>query len=212
MEAKELVGRWAIREKGVVVNPSGLIDYSYTHGDSPIFIIKVTDSHIIFQDEIFGDKKFILEKRWLDNNWVDSKKNEEAYKKLAYTAISKERRMEVRELVGRWTIRTDSCLGDWSYTDSPIFIIKVTKRGIVYRDDLFKDKRRLGKEWLDNNWTDYEKLVHTEEPVRPENIVKLLLSKLAALLKRIKLLIRNLWPWLKKKMIIISKKMVPQQL
>ncbi len=207
MKAEELVGRWAFRKRGVITNPDRNICTSFTSEEDSIFIVKVTDSHIIFRDEFLFKDGDILDRRWLDNNWVDSKKNETEYKKLDYTVISLERRMRAEQLVGRWAIRTNSYLVgyDWSYTDEPIFIIKVTKNRIVYRhynNKILKGRYKLDKEWLDNNWTDYEILAKTTESI-PLPIL--------SLLDRIKLFIQKLWFGLKKKLTVIGKKFHPQK-
>jgi hypothetical protein len=204
MKAEELVGRWAFRKRGVVTSPDGHICTSFTSEEHSIFIIKVTDSHIIFRDEFLFKDGDILDRRWLDNNWVDSKKNETKYKKLNYTVRLLERRMKAEELVGRLAIRTDPYLGyDWSYTDEPVFIIKVTKNRIVYRHDnnkIFKGRYTLDKGWLDNNWTDYEDLILAPLPnfkrfIKPNKVI----------------FIQNLWFGLKKKLTVIGKKLHPQK-
>jgi hypothetical protein len=85
--------------------------------------------------------------------------------------------MKAIELVGKLAIRTKpSELGindysgerncDYSYTTTPIRIIKVTENHIIYNHkgtgegSLFgKDKYILDSRWLDDNWTDYQELV-----------------------------------------------------
>jgi len=75
--------------------------------------------------------------------------------------------MEAKDLVGKLAIRTGPvAYGDWSYTTSPIKIVKVTDahivvsyegtdEGKIFDTDLFI----LNTHWLDDKWTDYEKLI-----------------------------------------------------
>lgn len=74
MKAINLVGKLAIRTKPVKYS-NKFKDYSYT--DSPIKILKVTDSHIVYSREeslvetFVGEDIRILDLRWNDNNWID---------------------------------------------------------------------------------------------------------------------------------------------
>jgi hypothetical protein len=71
MKANQLIGKWAIRTK----RTREIGDGSYT--DSPIFILKATDNHIIFAHyETFlrGGRPSILNDDFCDNNWIDYKK------------------------------------------------------------------------------------------------------------------------------------------
>jgi hypothetical protein len=70
MKVKELVGKQAIRTAPVSYG-NGNNDYSYTH--EPLFILKVTNSHIVYtqKEGFFKDKVHILDGRWNDNNWAD---------------------------------------------------------------------------------------------------------------------------------------------
>ncbi len=83
--------------------------------------------------------------------------------------------MKATELIGKLAIRTkpvflgfeglrENC--DYSYTTTPIRILKVTDNHIIYNhvgtseEKIFgKKKHILNLRWLDNNWTDYNKLM-----------------------------------------------------
>ncbi len=89
--------------------------------------------------------------------------------------------MKAIELVGKLAIRTNPIkLGrdfiteennyDYSYTNEPIRILKVTDNHIltthkgtklekIFRNDI----HILDKRWNDDNWTDYEELIKMEE-------------------------------------------------
>ncbi len=71
--------------------------------------------------------------------------------------------MEVKELIGRWVVRTGPVdLGggvfDHSFTTSQILIVNVTESHIVYKHKLFKDINLLDARWLDDKWVDYSSL------------------------------------------------------
>jgi len=69
MRAKELVGKMAIRTAPVQYG-NGNQDFSYT--SDPIEIAKVTENHIVYNREMFGEQHTsILNNRWLDDNWTD---------------------------------------------------------------------------------------------------------------------------------------------
>lgn len=70
MKASQLIGKEAIRTKPVQYE-TGIKDFSYT--TSSIKIIKVTDSHIVYQNKMF-DTPSILDIRWQDGNWEDYEK------------------------------------------------------------------------------------------------------------------------------------------
>ena len=84
--------------------------------------------------------------------------------------------MKARDLIGKLAIRTNPIiLGenfitgkanyDYSYTTSPIKILKVTDNHIVYNysgtseEKIFEGQYILDKRWIDDNWEDYEKLM-----------------------------------------------------
>jgi transcriptional pleiotropic regulator of transition state genes len=78
--------------------------------------------------------------------------------------------MKATELVGKLAIRTAPVVSnnDYSFMNSPLKIIKVTDFHIVYEypeensmSKIFADKNPyiLHAEWLDDNWTDYSKLI-----------------------------------------------------
>jgi hypothetical protein len=78
--------------------------------------------------------------------------------------------MKATKLVGKWAIRTkrtrgigDGRIGDGSYTDSPIFILKATDNHIIFEhyETFLRDKRPsiLNDDFCDNNWIDYKKLI-----------------------------------------------------
>lgn len=80
MKVMNLIGKLAIRTKPICYGRDDfslekIKDYSYT--TEPIHILKVTDSHIIYnyqrtnQEGIFGCKTYLLDSRWNDNNWID---------------------------------------------------------------------------------------------------------------------------------------------
>ncbi len=80
--------------------------------------------------------------------------------------------MEAKDLVGKLAIRTFRTNSrDWSYTSSPINILKVTKNHIMFNhigtreEGIFGDEVRiLNHEYLDKCWADYKKLVKDAEP------------------------------------------------
>ena len=83
MEAKNLIGKLAIRKKPIklgICDFTGECNYDYSYTTSPIRILKVTDEHIIYnhkatdEESIFGDKVCILDSRWNDDNWTDYEK------------------------------------------------------------------------------------------------------------------------------------------
>ncbi len=57
---------------------------------------------------------------------------------------------------------------DYSYTTTPIRILKVTENHIIYdhkgtkEENIFKSTGILDKRWIDNNWIDYKKLVEAK--------------------------------------------------
>lgn len=70
MFAQDLIGMKAIRTK-----PTSQGDHSYT--DTPIIILKATESHIVFKypddsidARIFGNETRVLNLRWCDDGWV----------------------------------------------------------------------------------------------------------------------------------------------
>lgn len=85
--------------------------------------------------------------------------------------------MKATKLIGKLAIRTQPIeLGyndftrekdyDYSYTSSPINILKVTENHIIYNyvgtteEDMFgKGIHILDKRWIDDNWTSYTELV-----------------------------------------------------
>jgi len=85
--------------------------------------------------------------------------------------------MELKKLEGKLAIRKEPIfLGlddmtrkknyDYSFTTSPIKILKVTDNHIVYNYEGTKEEKFFGKEpsilnkrWIDYNWIDYEELV-----------------------------------------------------
>ena len=74
--------------------------------------------------------------------------------------------MKASELVGKRAIRTKPVdLGngskDYSYTTSPIEIVKVTDNHIVHKYKMFGEEHVsiLGERWMDNNWIDYNELI-----------------------------------------------------
>jgi hypothetical protein len=73
MKATELIGKRAIRTNCATLSYG--IDRSYT--DTPIRILKATDSHIIYQydkefDPVFDPIKFhIMSYAFCDDNWTD---------------------------------------------------------------------------------------------------------------------------------------------
>lgn len=85
--------------------------------------------------------------------------------------------MELKKLEGKLAIRTeplflgiDDMTGeknyDYSYTDCPIKILKVTDCHVIYshegtdEENLFGKKCRImNKRWIDSNWIDYEELI-----------------------------------------------------
>ena len=62
MKAIELVGKLALR-----TDCTSMGDYSYT--SEPVKILKVTDSHIYFQEP--KGRVRILNNTWLDDNWCE---------------------------------------------------------------------------------------------------------------------------------------------
>lgn len=75
---KNLEGKLAIRTKPVNLGKNfiGEYCYDYSYTSSPVRILKVTESHIVYdrvgtgEEKIFGNKKSILDKRWIDDNWT----------------------------------------------------------------------------------------------------------------------------------------------
>lgn len=68
MDIKELVGKRAIRTNPVTYS-HGTTDRSYMQ--EPLFIIKVTDSHIVYKHRHNKDEVSVLPFEWIDNNWID---------------------------------------------------------------------------------------------------------------------------------------------
>lgn len=75
-------------------------------------------------------------------------------------------KMNTNKLIGKWAIRTkpmiyENGVKDWSYTDDPVFILKVDDSHILYKHYLLENKEPyiLDNRWNDNNWIDYKKLV-----------------------------------------------------
>lgn len=216
MRAEELIGSWARRKKCVIFRgKEGDIfpdykdkDYSWTK--DPIFILKVTNYHIVFEAEnekgeliegFMKNKKLILSTPFLDNNWTaDVLKNKEKNNNwvLNYVGNKKVEMKNVKpgELLGHWAIMTKSCLGDYSYTERPIFITKIIGKKLFYLSNL-GNSFLVGEEWLDDSWVDYEDLVNIEKTTEPGNIE---FPLRASLLKRIEVSIDNWWFLLKKRM------------
>lgn len=73
--------------------------------------------------------------------------------------------MKAQELIGKWAIRTKPTrdMGDRSYTDTPLFILKADNSHIVcmhYEECLrSKESHILNDDFCDNNWIDYKKLI-----------------------------------------------------
>ena len=74
--------------------------------------------------------------------------------------------MKASELVGKNAIRTKcTAYGDYSYTDNPIHILKVTTDHILYtylgnEAKIFGDEVNiLNNRWVDDCWTDYDELI-----------------------------------------------------
>jgi hypothetical protein len=77
--------------------------------------------------------------------------------------------MKATELIGRNAIRTapTKAIGDRSYTNTPILILNATDSHIVYKHaapfekKIFGDEASvLGCDFADDNWTDYDELMH----------------------------------------------------
>ncbi len=66
MEAKDLIGQWAVRTAPVKLD-SGALDYSYT--TSQVLIVNVTESHIVYKHRICKGLH-LLDARWLDDKWI----------------------------------------------------------------------------------------------------------------------------------------------
>lgn len=64
--------------------------------------------------------------------------------------------MEIKELIGKYAIRTGpTANGDYSYTSSPIKILFADEFNIVAQDTdpFFKNHSMvLPREWIDKNW------------------------------------------------------------
>ena len=73
--------------------------------------------------------------------------------------------MKANKLIGKWAIRTKPTkdIGDRSYTDSPIFILKANDNHIVCEPCekwlRSKSPHVLDNDFCDDNWIDYKKLV-----------------------------------------------------
>ncbi len=88
--------------------------------------------------------------------------------------------MKAKKLINKLAIRTKPILlgyqdfighenYDYSYTTTPIRILKVTDNHIIYNykgtkeEEIFeKETYILDNRWLDDNWEDYEKLINLE--------------------------------------------------
>lgn len=82
---------------------------------------------------------------------------------------------KLKELIGKLAIRNEPVkLGkdfygnetyDYSYTTTPIRILKVTENHIVYdrkgtnEEKIFKETSILDKRWVDDNWISYNELM-----------------------------------------------------
>lgn len=71
---------------------------------------------------------------------------------------------KIHSLVGKRVVRTKPATSrgreDWSYTTTPIKILKVSADHIVFQSSFdSKDIRLLDIEWIDDCWTDYDELV-----------------------------------------------------
>lgn len=77
MKANNLIGKLAIRTKPVCLGRDEMLaeykyDFSYT--TSPIHILKVTDSHIVYDYKGTSEEEiltgiYILDIRFIDSNW-----------------------------------------------------------------------------------------------------------------------------------------------
>jgi hypothetical protein len=76
--------------------------------------------------------------------------------------------MKATELIGKKAIRTarTAKIGDGSYTDRPLLILKATDNHIVYAHCADFEVKMFGAElcilgcdFCDDNWTDYDELM-----------------------------------------------------
>lgn len=92
--------------------------------------------------------------------------------------------MKAKELAGKLAIRTKPIIlgnndftgeeeKDYSYTTSPINIIRVTENHIIYNFIGTPDEKIFGKEfkilddrWNDDNWEDYKELTKGLEVIK----------------------------------------------
>lgn len=79
--------------------------------------------------------------------------------------------MKANELIGKRAVRTAPTKkhGDYSFTDSPIRILKVTDNHILYKDAgdfeetfMVEKPRLLNSSWIDDNWTNYDELINCD--------------------------------------------------
>lgn len=84
----------------------------------------------------------------------------------------------IKNLIGKLAIRTKPVLlgksfyghnnYDYSYTGSPIRILKVTEYHILFdhkgtfEENLFKEPGILDKRWIDGNWISYDELMEVK--------------------------------------------------
>lgn len=77
--------------------------------------------------------------------------------------------MKAIELIGKKAIRTapTKTCGDYSYTDTPLLILKATDTHIVYQHCNDFEVKMFGTEprilrcdYCDDNWTDYDELIN----------------------------------------------------